>query len=389
MKRGIKLLAGLVLVGVLLSATGIAWAEGSTERGALRGQVVAVEGDTLLVNTLSGQERSVVVGEDTRLRIPGVREPSIEDIEVGDYVGAWGEIDEGGDLLATVVGVIPSEIAQRRWVVQGHVTAMEGQTLTVETRQGERIVVTDDSTHFRIVGVEDPGLEDVSVGDPILALGRPDEEGNLLARAVAIVTPGQVRRHTIRGVIEGIEGNTISLLTGQGEVRVETDRETTFRIPGVEEPGLDDLEEKDLILVVGAWEVDGEDFNARAVRLIPRWPSHLRFLRGEVTGIEGRTIVLNALQGEVAVLTDGDTRFRIPGVEEPGLDDLRIGDKVGILVARDEDGGLLAKVVLVRRPDESLAEAIAAPVEAAAAYLDSFVQQVSDIRGSEEAGVAS
>ncbi len=389
MKRGIKLLAVLVLVGVLLTTAGTAWAQESTERGALRGQVVAVEGDTLLVNTLSGEERTVIVGEGTRLRIPGVQEPTLENVEVGDGVGAWGEINEDGDLLATAVVIVPAEMAQRRFLVWGRVTAMEGQTLTVETRQGERIVVTDDSTHFRIAGVEDPGLDDVSVGDTIMALGRPDEEGNLLARGVAIVTPGQVRRHTIRGVIADIEGNTIGLLTGQGEVRVETDRETTFRIPGVEEPGLDDLDARDLILVVGAWEVEGEDFTARAVRLIPRWPSHLRFLRGEVTGIEGRTIVLSALQGEVAVLTDGDTRFRIPGVEEPGLDDLRIGDKVGILVAGDEDGGLLAKVVLVRRPDESLAEAIAAPVEAAVAYLDSFVQQARGVLGSDEVSVAS
>jgi hypothetical protein len=386
MRRGTKLLASLVLVGVLLTTVGTAWAEESTERGALRGQVGAIEGDTLLVNTASGEERSVIVGEDTRLRIPGVREPSVEDIEVGDYVGAWGEITEDGDLLATAVVVIPSEIAQRRWVVQGHVTAVDGQTLTVETRQGERIVVTDDSTGFRIPGVEDPGLDDVSVGDPILAFGRPDEEGNLLARVVAIVTPGQVQRHTIRGVIEGIEGDTIGLLTRQGEVRVETDRETTFRIAGVEDPGLDDLEARDLILATGTWEVEGEVFHTRAVALIPRWPSHLRLLRGEVTGIEGRTIVLDALQGEVAVLTDGDTIYRIPGVEEPGLDDLRVGDRVGILVARDEDGGLLAKVVLVRRPDESIAEAIAAPVEAAVALLNSFAQQVSDARGGEGAG---
>ncbi len=389
MRRGMKLLASLVLVGVLLTTAGTAWAEESAERGALRGQVAAIEGDTLLVNTVSGEERSVIAGEDTRLRIPGVREPSIEDIEVGDYVGAWGEINEDGQLLATVVVILPSEMAPRRFLVLGHVAAMEGQTLTVETGQGERMVVTDDATRFRIPGVEGPGLEDVSVGDPILALGRPDDEGNLLARVVAIVTPGQVRRHTIRGVIEGIEGDTIGLLTRQGEVRVVTDKETNFRIPGAEDPGLDDLEVRDLIVVLGTWEAEGEVFHARAVRLIPRWPSHLRFLRGQVTGIEPRTVVLDALQGEVAVLTDGDTVFRIPWVEEPGLDDLRVGDKVGILVARDEDGGLLAKVVLVRRPDESIAEAIAAPVEAAAAYLDSFVQQVSDIRGGDEVRVAS
>jgi hypothetical protein len=377
MRRGTKLLASLVLVGVLLTATGTVWAQGSAERGALRGQVVAVEGGTLLVSTVAGEERTVIVGEDTRLRLPGVREPSVESIEAGDYVGAWGEINEDGDLLATVVVILPSEMAQRRWAVQGHVAAIEGQTLTVEMGQGERMVVTDESTRFRIPGVEDPGLDDVTVGDPILALGRPDEEGNLLARAVAIVAPGQVQRHTIRGVTEAVEGAAIRLLTRQGEVRVETDRETIFRIPGVEDPGLDDLEVRDLIVVRGTWETEGEVFNARAVTLIPRWPSHLRLLRGEVTGIEGRTIVLDALQGEVAALTDGDTIYRIPGVEEPGLVDLKVGETVGILVARTEDGGLLAKVVLVRRPQESLAQAIALPLEAATALVDSVVQQVT------------
>jgi hypothetical protein len=371
-----KLVASLVLVGMLLTATGTAWAEESAERGALRGQVVSVEGDSLLVDTPSGEERTVIVSEETRLRTPGVREPSIEDIDVGDYVGAWGSLSEEGDLLARVVIVVPAEMVQRRNVVQGRVTAIEGLTIAVETGQGERVVITDEATRFRIPGAEDPGIDDVAVGDPILALGRPDDEGNLLARAVAIVTVGQVQRHTLRGVITAIEGDTIGLLTRRGDVWVSTNEETRFRIPGVEEPGIDDLAVRDQVLVVGTWDAEEELFTARAVTLIPRWPSHLRFVRGEVTGIEGRTIVLHALQGEVAVLTDGDTVFRIPGVEEPGLDDLKVGDKVGILAARGEDGGLLAKVIVVRRPHESIADAIREPVEAATALLDSFVQQV-------------
>jgi hypothetical protein len=154
-----------------------------------------------------------------------------------------------------------------------------------------------------------------------------------------------------------------------------TDDETVFRIPGVEDPGIDDLHVRDRVLAMGTWHAEEGVFSARAVTLIPRWPSHLRFLRGEVTGIEGRTLVLNALQGEVAVLTDEDTQFRIPGVEAPGLDDLRVGDAVGVLVARTEESGLLAKVVLVRRAEESLIETLAAPVEAVTALLESLAQQ--------------
>jgi hypothetical protein len=375
MTRRTKLVASLVLVGILLTVTGTAWAEEPAERGALRGRVVAVEGDTLLVDTPSGEERAVIVGEETRLFIPGVHEAAIGDIDVGDFAGAWGSVNEQGDLLARVAIIVPAEMAQRRNLVQGRVTAVQGLTIAVEMGQGERFVVTDEATRFLIPGVEEPGLEDVAVGDPILALGRPDDEGNLLARMVAIVTAGQVQRHTVRGVITAIEGDTIGLLTGRGDVRVLTSEATIFRIPGVEDPGIDDLEVRDRVLVVGTWDAQQELFTARAVTLIPRWPSHLRFMRGEVTSIEVRTIVLHAWQGEVAVLTDGDTLFRIRGVEEPGLDDLRVGDKVGVLVARGEDGRLLAKVVIVRRPQGSIADAIREPVEAATALLDSLVQQ--------------
>jgi len=371
MKGRIKLISSIVLVGMLLTLTGVAWAEEPTERGGLLGQVMAVEGDTILVSTAAGEECWVITDEDTRFRIPGVREPTIDHIDVGDYIGARGERNEDGDLVAATVVVLPAEHAYRRNVVRGEVLAINDLTLTVQTALGERLVIADEVTRFRIPGVEDPSIEDISVGDPILAIGRPDEEGNLLARVVAVASGPQLRRHTLRGVITAIEGDTLGLATRGRQVRVVTTEDTIFRIPGVEDPGIDDLNVRDLILVVGRWDAEEQVFMARAVTLMPRWPSRLRFIRGEVTGIEGRTMALTALQAEVAVLTDGDTIFRIPGVEDPGVDDLRVGDKVGVLVARTEEGTLLAKVV-VRRDTDSLTGAIMAPIEATTALMDAL-----------------
>ena len=119
MKRKTKLLVSLVLVGMLLSVTGTAWAEEPAGRAALRGQVAAIEGDTLLVTTPSGEEQRVSTDENTRFIIPGVREPTIEDIHVGDYVNLWGERGEDGVLLARVVLVVPAEMAHRKNAVQG------------------------------------------------------------------------------------------------------------------------------------------------------------------------------------------------------------------------------------------------------------------------------
>ena len=371
MKGRIKLISSIVLVGMLLTLTGVAWAEEPSERGGLLGQVMAIEGDTILVSTMAGEECRVITDEDTRFRIPGVREPTIDDIDVGDYIGARGARNEDGDLVAATVVVLPAEHAYRRNVVRGEVLAIEGLTLTVQTALGERLVITDEATRFRIRGVEDPSMEDISVAFPILAIGRPDGEGNLLARVVAVASGPQLRRHTLRGVITAIEGDTLRLATRGRQVRVVTTEDTVFRIPGVEDPGIDDLNVRDLIIVVGRWDAKEQVFRARAVTLIPRWPSRLRFIRGEVTGIEGRSIVLNALQGEVGVLTDGRTIFRIPGVEDPGLDDLEVGDKVGVLVAATEEGTLLAKVV-VRRDTSSVTSAIMAPMEATTALMDAL-----------------
>lgn len=374
MKAKVKLISVLVLLGMLFTLTGAAWAAEPSEGERLLGEVTDIDGNTLVVATVGGEEVRVVTNPHTRFRIPGVSEPTIEDIDVGDYLAARGQRNGNGALVAEVVFVLPAEYACRGNVVWGHVVGIQDLTLRVETRLGEKLVLTDDQTRFRIPGIEEPTIEDISVGDAILAVGRPDEEGNLQARMVAVLTGPQLRRHTIRGLITSVEGDTLTVRTRRGEVQVDTNEDTVFRVPGVEDPGIDDLNPRDLIVAVGTWDSEQEIFTARAVSLIPRWPSHLRFIPGEVTGIEGPTIVLQALQGEVGVVTDEQTIFRIPGVEDPGLHDLRVGDQVGTLVTRSEEGTLLAKVVIVRRGESSLTAAIMAPVEAVDAMIGAVLR---------------
>ncbi len=372
MRWKVKLLSGLVLAGLLCSLTEVAWADESGEEAGLRGQVLATEVSALVVRTVSGEECRVITDQETCFRIPGVPSPSIDDIDAGDYIGARGSRNEDGDLLAALVVVMPAELAHLRNIAWGEVLAIEGATLTVRTEPGERLVITDEGTRFRIPGTDEPSIEDISVGDQILALGRPDEHGSLLARVVAVVSAPQLRRHTLRGLITSIEHDAFSLATQGRVVRVASSEDTIFRIAGVEHPGLDDLNVRDLVLVLGTWNAEHEVFKARAVSLIPRWPSFLRFLRGDVTGIEGRTIALHAMQGELAVLTDANTIFRIAGVEDPELDDLEIGDKVGVLATRTEGSALMAKAVVVRRHESPLVDVLAGPVEAAVALLKSF-----------------
>lgn len=316
----------------------------------------------------------MITGDETHFRIPGVSEPSIADIDIGDLIAARGQRIEDGDLLAEVVLVLPTEYARYTNIVRGRVLAVENLTLRVRTRLGESLVITDDETRFRIPGIEEPSITDISAGDPVLALGRPAEEGNLLARMVAVVTGPRLRRHTLRGLITEIRRDTLAVATRRGQVQVATNDETVFRIPGVEDPGIDDLQARDLIVGLGHWSAEEELFMARAVALIPRWPSHLRFIRGEVTAIEDSTIVLETLQGEVRVLADENTNFRIPGVEAADLDDLRAGDRAGVLATRTEEGALLAKAVVVRKGGSSFVGEIMLPIEATSTLLGSLLR---------------
>ena len=87
MKRIVtKLLLGLLATGLLLTTWGgMAWAEEPNSHGLLRGTVTAIEDATLVVTTPQG-ERSVLTGEETTFRVPGVETATLADVAVGDYV---------------------------------------------------------------------------------------------------------------------------------------------------------------------------------------------------------------------------------------------------------------------------------------------------------------
>jgi hypothetical protein len=79
-------------------------------------------------------------------------------------------------------------------------------------------------------------------------------------------------------------------------------------------------------------------------------------VRGEISAIEGNTLTLTTLNpstglkasGEVTVLTDENTHFHLPGVENASIDDLEIGQKIGAVGRWNEDGMLQARIVGTR-----------------------------------------
>jgi hypothetical protein len=358
-----KITLSFVLATLILSLGSVAWAAESQQGRFLRGQVTAIEGTTLTVKTPEG-EREVTTSDDTRFRIRGIENPTIADVKVGDYILAKGEPDSTGTFEAKAILVMPGQQVGR-FVAQGTVSAIEGTTLVLDTLQGEKQITTDEAI-FWAPDVEDSSLADIQVGDQIVALGRPDEDGSLAPKLVAIASAEELREYTVRGKVTAVEGRTLVITIREGEKEVMTTSETYFHIPNVEEPSLDDIEMGSIITVLG--QEDGSTFTAQILavaraRLQRKARIRQNMVGGEVTAIEGTTLTIETRQGEKTILTDEDTRFRIPGVENPSLKHIEVGNKIIALGRRNQDGDFVAKVVGVPKGNRRSPETKALPLD--------------------------
>jgi hypothetical protein len=127
------------------------------------------------------------------------------------------------------------------------------------------------------------------------------------------------------------------------------DDETVFRIRGVEEPTLADVEVGDVVAGVVVKQ-DDDTLLAKVVAVLPPQNERLRGL-GKVTAVGDDALTVEGRGGETrTIAVDDETVFRIRGVEEPTLADLEIGDVVAGVVIKQDDDTLLAKVVAVVPP---------------------------------------
>ena len=318
---------------------------GSLEDEVLRGVVSSVNGGKFRLRTRGG-EVQVITDEDTVVRVLNIENATVADLEEGRPVVVMGQFGEGEALNASAVAVVPGWVIQRH-LVWGEVVAVEGDALVLTTGRNagqETRVRTTDETTFRIPGVEVATIDDLEVGDRIVALGHEDESsGDFIARGLAVI-PWRTGRAYVRGEVTAVSEGFLTLVTlDRGDLTFTVTDETRFRIPGDDDPGLEDIAVGDHVGVIG---YRGRDGNLVA-KGIGRLPKHVRryLVRGEVTAIEGATLEVETADGSVTVHTDEGTRFRIPGDDDPSLDDIAVGDAISAVGRWNDDGSLQARVV--------------------------------------------
>jgi len=302
-----------------------------------RGKVVEKGVAAFTIQTRDGEE-TFLTDEHTRYRVPGVENPTLDDVEIGDLVGVAALETEGGALLARLVLVGPETVR-----LNGDVTQIVGNNVKIQNPDGEVLVLTDENTRFIVPGIENPTIEDLNVGDHIHGVAEVQGTGSLWGRVLKVVDE---RKFT--GQVSAIDGSNIAVNRPDGPITVATEENTRFEVPGIESPTLDDVHVGDLVFVVAFGQEDGSVL-ARLVRVLPA----VRF-RGEVAVKDGATLTINTDKGPVAVLTDENTRYRVSGVEEPTLDDIHVGDRVGVVAVSQGETGLLARGIGVMPAQETL-----------------------------------
>jgi hypothetical protein len=257
-----KFFAGLLVVAMLLASVGVAVAAPvEVKAGQIAGNVTAINGNTLTVQTLKQGEVKVQTDANTRFHMKDNPQASLADVKVGDLITARGK-RTNAVLHANVVVIIPANL---RDLVAGKVQAISGSTIVITKKDGSTVnVATSANTKFHSPNKPAATLADVKVGDLLEAAGVLS--GNTL-------DAGQVRFHSPRqptgpiafGLINSVSGKTLTLDSGL-TVNFSDSTLIVKRGPdGATVGSATDLVKGAPIMVIGLRSADGKSMNAVAI----------------------------------------------------------------------------------------------------------------------------
>lgn len=368
-----NLLPALLVLSLLLGTASVVLAEGPVRQEEVSDQAVLQQVNGVVLEVLPDEgkiriqaqnpyaEVTVHTTADTRFVIPNDDDPGITDIVRGDQIvatGRWQNMsrtDFDARMVTVKPGVRPVEIV-------GVVKEIGDASLTLETRRGMVSVQVNDDTRFIIPGVRLPTLADVRVGDRANVKAVPAVDGAatdpvLVAQLVVIRRP-QARPVELAGKVTEIGDTWFKLLSGVRTFIIDVNDDTTFVIPGVQDPTFADLQVGDKVVArVLAPDITATYIDAHYLALVVavhRPQPRPVVLTGTVTAIDldAQTFSLLLRSGETkTIAVTEDTKFHIPGMPDATLADVQVNDRAVVTGVVDPTGAdrILAKIVAITR----------------------------------------
>ena len=178
------------------------------------GTVTSIQGKTLKIKTMGGDDATVKVGEQTRF-FKDQKEASLGDFKAGDSVYVGGEqapdgvwsarvvgsgamrLGGGGSLMMSGPGGMTAEDLGKKFIV-GKVKAINGVTLTIERVDNQtQVIAVDENTSFRRQQ-ESITLADIKPGDQVIGRGQL-KDGTFVASTLNVGDFAQQMRMFTQG----------------------------------------------------------------------------------------------------------------------------------------------------------------------------------------------
>lgn len=164
----------------------------------------SADGASLAVRTRAAEERTVRLSGKTNVAL--VVPATLADVKPGDFIGLAALPGKGGELKAMEVHIFPEaqrglgeghrpfDLAPGSTMTNGAITARvgtaDGAKLSVSYKGGEQTIVVDPKAP--IVRFEPGAPADLKAGAAIIAFGRRQEDGSIVAGRILVGKDGLV-----------------------------------------------------------------------------------------------------------------------------------------------------------------------------------------------------
>jgi hypothetical protein len=174
------------------------------QRVRVRGAIEGLKGDTLVVKTREGSDQTIAL--KSGWKVGGIKNASVEDIKLGDFVGVASAAKADGGDGALEVLIFPAAMkgtgeGSRPWDLQPNSTmtnatvakavkAVDGHTITLTYEGKEKTISIADKTP--IVTFAPAGKDDLKPGARVIVMGEKAADGSVSAAQVIVGTNGIV-----------------------------------------------------------------------------------------------------------------------------------------------------------------------------------------------------
>lgn len=190
------------LATVTASLAGAAFAQAPAAPSRIRGEIVSLNGDTLVVHRANAD--NVTIDFKPEVPVGAVKNVKLADIKPGDYVGAASTPGADGKLTAREVLVFPEamrgtgdghyawDLAPNTMMTNANVDTVvqstKGRELTMSYKGGSKTVVVPENAP--VVTFTEAKRSDVVAGKKVFIIAKPDGPGKYTATRVVVEKDG-------------------------------------------------------------------------------------------------------------------------------------------------------------------------------------------------------